>query len=158
MCFQQRTDWDAGKERIYYRFHILLSSHYNAYVINIYGRFVLYFHLHYQVIPKIAYVFSKPYEVRKQFELKYAFCRHILLNSSYMITIVTWFHHTALSSTMEINVLKYILVRIKITIGSPVNKSRSIYIYIYIYYISIYIYIYITIKKSLGAIKSRCTV
>ncbi len=29
-----------------------------AYVINVYGRFVLYFHLHYQVIPKIACVFS----------------------------------------------------------------------------------------------------
>ncbi len=118
MRFQQRTDWDAGKERIYYRFHILLSSHYNAYVINVYGRFVLYFHLHYQVIPKIAYVFSKPLEVRKQFELKYVFCRHILLNSSYMmfnsaITIVTWLHHTALSTTMEINVIKYISVRIK---------------------------------------------
>ncbi len=33
---------------IYYRFHILYSSHYNAYVINVYGRFVLYFHLHYR--------------------------------------------------------------------------------------------------------------
>ncbi len=29
-------------------------------VINVYGRFVLYFHLHYQVIPNIACVFSKP--------------------------------------------------------------------------------------------------
>ncbi len=31
---------------------------------NVYGRFVLYFHLHYQVIPKIACMFSKPYEVK----------------------------------------------------------------------------------------------
>ncbi len=30
---------------------------YNAYVSNVYGRFVLYFHLIYQVIPKIACVF-----------------------------------------------------------------------------------------------------
>ncbi len=30
-------------------------------VINVYGRSVLYFHLHYQVIPKITCVFSKPY-------------------------------------------------------------------------------------------------
>ncbi len=30
MRFQQRTDWDMGKERVYYRFHILYSSHYNA--------------------------------------------------------------------------------------------------------------------------------
>ncbi len=34
---------------------------------NVYGRFVLYFHLHYQVIPKIVCMFSKPYEVRKLF-------------------------------------------------------------------------------------------
>ncbi len=65
--FQRRTDWNTDKERIYYRFHILESSHYNAYVINVYGRFVLYFYLHYQVIPKIACMFLKSYEVRKQF-------------------------------------------------------------------------------------------
>ncbi len=29
--------------------------------------FVLYFHLHYQVIPKIACMFSKPFEVRNNF-------------------------------------------------------------------------------------------
>ncbi len=49
-------------------------SHYKTYVINVYSRFVLYFHLHYQVTPKIACMFLKPYEVRKQFLLKYAFC------------------------------------------------------------------------------------
>ncbi len=42
----------------------ILKNYHYAYVINVYGRFVLYFHLHYQVIPKIACVFSKPYEVR----------------------------------------------------------------------------------------------
>ncbi len=41
------------------RFRILYSF-YNAYVFNVYGRFVLYLHLHYQVIPKITCVFSKP--------------------------------------------------------------------------------------------------
>ncbi len=34
---------DTGKERIYYRFHILYSSHYYAYNINVDGIFVLYF-------------------------------------------------------------------------------------------------------------------
>ncbi len=57
--FQKRTDWNTGKERIYYRFHILWSSYYN-----IYARFVLYFHLHYQMITEIASVFLKPYELQ----------------------------------------------------------------------------------------------
>ncbi len=56
-----------GKDGIYKSFRILLSSHYTAYVIHIYGRFVLYFHLHDQAIPEIACV-------RKQLKLKYVYC------------------------------------------------------------------------------------
>ncbi len=60
--FQQRMTRARRGFTIDFTFY--KNYHYNAYVINVYGRFVLYFHLHYQVIPKIACVFSKPYEVR----------------------------------------------------------------------------------------------
>ncbi len=50
---------------IYFTFYKVLII---MLVINVYGRFVLNFHLHYQVIPKIACVFSKPYEVQTRFQ------------------------------------------------------------------------------------------
>ncbi len=61
--FQQRAETRVRMEFMidFTSYKVLIN------VINVYGRFVLYFHLHYQVIPKIACVFSKPYEVRKLF-------------------------------------------------------------------------------------------
>ncbi len=46
------------------------GSHYDA----MFMADLCYIYLHYQVIPEIASMFSKPYEVRKQFLLKYAYC------------------------------------------------------------------------------------
>ncbi len=54
--------WDTDKERIYYRFHILSSYHYNYMSFMCMADFC-YFQLHYQVIPKI--------EVRKQLEFRF---------------------------------------------------------------------------------------
>ncbi len=73
MRFQQCTEtWARRGFTIDFTFYkvLIIMLYYN--VINVYDRFVLYFHLHYQMIPKIACVFSKPYEVQTLFQLKYA--------------------------------------------------------------------------------------
>ncbi len=64
MSFQQRTETQL---RTGFTIDFTsYKSYYNACVINVYGKFLLHFHLHYQVIPKITCAFSKPYEVQKK--------------------------------------------------------------------------------------------
>ncbi len=60
-AFESASGWELTLSRYKALLKIwhFIKSHYNAYVINVHGRFVPYFHLHYQVIPKIACMFSK---------------------------------------------------------------------------------------------------